>query len=91
MTADPADPSSVDGRTYSYTTKLGLGPHTYYFEGEDDKGNVAGGASAGPGAQKTSQDVAKPKTVKTPGVGALAAVAGLCAVAGLLVASRRRR
>jgi len=91
MTADPADTDSTDGRDYTYTTRLGLGPHTYYFEGQDDKDNPAGGESAGPSAQKTTPEVTKPKTVSSNGMGILAIVIVLIVIAAIVAIALSRR
>ncbi len=90
LTADPADTNTRDGRKYTYKTKLATGPHTYYFEGQDDQGNAAGGSSAGPGNSMTSQEVTKAK-VKSPGATVPLTVTALAAVAALAASGRHRR
>jgi parallel beta-helix repeat protein len=90
MTPDPDDTNTVDGRKYTYTTKLTEGPHAYYFRGSDSFGNEAGGESAGPGTSKATGDISKKKVKKSPGFESVLAVAALAA-ALVAVGARRRR
>jgi hypothetical protein len=90
MTADPDDTDPTDGRTYTYSGKLGKGPHDYYFTGKDSEDNVATGPSAGDGNTKSTPDVSEKKTEDTPGPGAVAVLATLV-VAMVAVKARRRR
>jgi parallel beta-helix repeat protein len=90
MTADPDDTDSTDGRTYTYTTKLTRGEHTYYFTGRDELGNDAGGPSAGEGNSASSPDVSKKKTEESPGPGAAVVIVAVV-IAILVLEARRRR
>ncbi len=89
MVPDPDDTDTTDGRTYTFTTRLDRGEHSYYFTGRDVFGEDAGGPSAGDGNAKTSPDVAKKKTKDTPGLGAWVALAAL--VVSLVALEARRR
>ena len=91
MVPDPKDTDSTDGRRYTYTTDLGAGTHTYYFEGQDERGNAAGGASAGQPAQRTTSEITKHKVVTGTGVGILVLVIVLVVIAAIVAIALSRR
>ena len=88
MVPDPDDTNTRDGRRYTYSTKLPIGPHSYYFDGTDALGNEAGGESAGPGSAKPTGDISKMKS-KTPGFELVLAVAAIGAAMAAVGARRR--
>jgi parallel beta-helix repeat protein len=90
MTPDPLDTDSSDGRTYTYTTKLDKGEHTYYFTGKDSLLQDATGPSAGEDKSSSTPDVSKKKTDSSPGPGAFMALAAVV-IAIIVLDVRRRR
>ena len=87
MAPDPTDLDPTDGTTYTFSTKLAKGAHTYYFDATDDYGLLATGPSVGSSNAQTL-DVRSPLKSGIPQAGTNLAVAGLALVA---VAARRRR
>ena len=79
MVADALDIDPSDGTTYTYTTKLAKGTHTFYFDGTDDYGLLALGPSVGEDSAQTLE-VRSPRS-GIPQAGAMLAVACLALVA----------
>jgi len=79
MVADVLDLDPTDGTTYTFTTKLAKGAHTFYFDGKDDYGLLAMGPSVGEDNAKTLE-VTSPKA-DIPQTGTVLAVACLALVA----------
>ena len=88
MARDPADLDPTDGTTYTFSTKLAKGAHTYYFDASDDYGLLAMGPSVGSENAQTI-DVRSPLRSGIPQAGAMLAVACLALAAVAASAGRR--
>ncbi len=80
MVLDVLDLDPTDGTSYTFTTKLAKGTHTFYFDGTDDYGLPAIGPSVGEDSAQTIE-VRSPMKSGIPQAGAMLAVACLALVA----------
>jgi len=89
MSADPTDGDSTNGVTYSYSTKMKEGDHTYYFQATDDYGFDANGPCVGDGNRRTFTVYEEEKS-GVPGAEAVLVLVTLGIVGAAVILQRRR-